>query len=60
MLLRLVASLLLLFLCASPAFSQKKQKEPPSGPLTPAAFQRLEAIEDTLALLAYAVVNDSM
>lgn len=62
MLLRLPSLLLLLFsLLAVPAFAQKKKpKEPRSEPLTPAAFQQLEAIEDTIALLAYAVVNDSV
>lgn len=40
--------------------AQKRSKEPRAGELTPQAVERLHAAEDTLALLAYAVVNDSV
>lgn len=51
-------SALYLFLCISGVTAQDTNK--PAGPLTPEAIHRLHEAEDTLAILAYAVVNDSI
>ena len=40
--------------------AQPKGKPKPAGALSPVAAERLRASEDTLAILAYAVVNDSL
>jgi hypothetical protein len=37
-----------------------QSKEKPAGPLSPETIEKIHASEDTLALLAYAVVNDSI
>jgi hypothetical protein len=43
------------------AFSAQAQpKSKPSGALAPEAIDKIKAIEDTLGVLAYAVVNDSL
>jgi len=55
-----VALLLLFALLTTHLNAQKRSKEPRAGELTPQAVERLHAAEDTLALLAYAVVNDSV
>lgn len=47
-------------LSAITVFGQKKNNSSSAGMLTPGAIERLNASEDTLALLAYAVVNDSV
>jgi hypothetical protein len=52
---------MLLALLLAGALSLKAQpKATPAGNLTPKAIEQLHAAEDTLALLAYAVVNDSI
>ncbi len=45
-----------LLLHALTAFAQAKQK---AGPLSPEAFQRLHEAEDTLAIFAFAITNDT-
>ncbi|MEZ4917626.1 MAG: hypothetical protein R2792_00860 [Saprospiraceae bacterium] len=50
--------LLIAMLAPSAAFSQKKAKK--AKGITPEAIERLHAAEDTLAILAFAVVNDSI
>lgn len=40
--------------------AQAKGKPQPAGALSPAAVEQMHAAEDTLAILAYAVVNDSL
>lgn len=52
--------LLLAFITTDLAAQKNKGKETRAGDLTPQAIERLHAAEDTLALLAYAVVNDSV
>ncbi len=56
----LLPALFVLFLLWIPAsaFSQKKNAKKPT--LSPEAAETLHAMEDTLAILAYAVVNDSI
>lgn len=51
---------LLLFLLCSAGKLAAQPKLKPAGTLAPAAALQLKAAEDTLALLAYAVVNDSI
>lgn len=41
-------------------FAQKKPKTEPAGPLSPEALTHLQGIEDTLGVLGYAIVNDSI
>jgi len=53
-----ILSLFIFFLAAAALPAQSKQK--PAGSLTPPAIEQLHLAEDTLALLAYAVVNDSI
>ncbi|MFN4257092.1 MAG: hypothetical protein ACK4Q5_18990 [Saprospiraceae bacterium] len=49
---------LLFCLATSAVFAQPKLK--PAGKLTAAATEKLHTMEDTLAILSYAVVNDSI
>lgn len=58
--LKLSTTLLLFSLLASGLTAQKRNKEPRAEALSAQAAERLHAAEDTLALLAYAVVNDSV
>ncbi len=60
MLLKLSTALLLFSLLTSGLTAQTRSKEPRAGELSAQAIARLHAAEDTLALLAYAVVNDSI
>lgn len=53
------ALLLLLPLFGALSLNAQRQAKP-AGPLSAESAQRLHAAEDTLALLAYAVVNDSL
>jgi hypothetical protein len=52
------AAILLFALMSVPAFAQKKVKK--AGPLTEEAVAALHAYEDTLGVLSYAMVNDSI
>ncbi|MFN0173065.1 MAG: hypothetical protein ACKVU0_00350 [Saprospiraceae bacterium] len=54
----LFASLFLLIPCLLSA--QKKPKVEPAGQPTEEAFQMLQGLEDTLGVLGYAIVNDSI
>lgn len=54
---RIVAMSVLLFACSTLLSAQKLK---PAGKLSLASSEQMHASEDTLALLAYAVVNDSM
>lgn len=62
MLLKIKFAPLLTLLLIIPVFifAQPKGKSIPAGALSPAATEQLHALEDTLAVLAYAVVNDSL
>jgi hypothetical protein len=53
-------SLFLWALLAFPALLPAQKKIAPAGKLTPQAITLLHASEDTLAILSFAVVNDSM
>jgi hypothetical protein len=55
---RIIITVLFLIFAAGSASAQKKTAR--SQPLSAAAVQRLHLQEDTLAVLAYAVVNDSI
>ena len=58
--LKLGTALLFFSLLTISLSAQKRNKEPRAGELSAQAIERLHAAEDTLALLAYAVVNDSV
>ncbi|MBN8677003.1 MAG: hypothetical protein J0M29_02190 [Chitinophagales bacterium] len=49
-----------LLLLSSTLFAQKKHKTEPAGPLSADAVVQLQGIEDTLGVLGYAIVNDSI
>jgi hypothetical protein len=59
MLLRIAAFHFFFFMTFS-LLAQKKQKTEPAGSLSEAALEQLHAIEDTLGVLGYAIVNDSI
>jgi hypothetical protein len=59
MLLRIIA-VLLYFSASFSLYAQKSPKPVPSGPLSPQALEQLQGIEDTLGVLGYAIVNDSI
>ena len=62
MLLKFKSTLLLLVVLSLPLAlaAQRKGKSKPAGALSPESIERLHAAEDTLAVLAYGVVNDSL
>lgn len=62
LLINLMKKILLIALLLSPMalLAQKKPKPEPSGQPSPEAVMQLEAIEDTLGVLGYAIVNDSI
>lgn len=57
---KVLLPLLLAFSCLTPSLAQRHKKEPTAGALDSVTIQKLNAAEDTLVVLAYAVVNDSI
>jgi hypothetical protein len=51
---------LLFLLLGSGLWAQKKTKTEPAGPLSAESIARLQGLEDTLGVLGYAIVNDSI